>query len=210
MSERRARLCLGLLMVCICGSLGFAHDITRPIRRAGMLRGLIALAFAVPAVLGVRALARRGLLRERRTWVVLGGAVAAYALAVWRTVTWEETLHLIEYGLVGVLARASVPRDWSPPRAWVGSWLGAAALGAVDELIQAWLPHRTGDLGDVALNAVAAGIPLVIAYVLSEPRALPAWLGGATTDASTVESMESTVDARDAHEGDREPVGTHS
>ena len=32
----------------------------------------------------------------------------------------------------------------------------------------------------------------------------------ATTDASTVESMESTVDARDAHEGDREPVGTHS
>ena len=64
MSERRARLCLGLLMVCICGSLGFAHDITGPIRRAGMLRGLIALAFAVPAVLGVRALARRELLRE--------------------------------------------------------------------------------------------------------------------------------------------------
>ena len=199
MSERRARQCLGLLMVCIYGSLGFAHDITRLIRGAGMLRVFIAVAFAVPVVLGLRALARRGLLRERRTWVVLGGAATTYALAFWRTVTWEETLHLVEYGLVGGLARASVPREWAERRAWLGAWLGAAALGAVDEAIQAWLPNRTGDLGDVALNAVAAGIPLVAAYLLSQPRALP-WAGPARD-----EEVANTT-----QEADTEPVGTHS
>lgn len=168
-SVTRARFLLGLVMLGVYGTLGYAHDIARAVRGAGMLRVFVASAVVVPMALGVRELSRRGLLREWRTWFVLAGAVVVYAAAIQRTVTLEETLHLVEYGVVGVLARMSVSSSPRATRGWLKAWLVAALLGAIDEAIQGWLPNRTGDVRDVLLNATAAGIPLLVGLLLSKP-----------------------------------------
>lgn len=175
MTTQRARQLLVVLMVCIYSTLGLMHDIMRAIRGAGMLRATVMACFAVPAIVLLRVLWRRGILGHARTWLVIAGAVTAYAIAIRRTMTMEESLHLVEYGLVGILARLSVPPSWSGARAWLGGWLGAVILGWLDEGIQALLPSRHYDVGDVMLNAMAAALPLAAAWLIARiPSSTPA------------------------------------
>lgn len=164
---RRARQLLLILVVCIDGTLGVMRDVVNALRGANLLRAVVAVIFAGCAALLARVLWRRGFLVRPSTWPVLGGAIIAYALALQHSMTIEESLHLVEYGLVGMLARSSMPRAWTGARAWLGAWLLAVALGWLDEGIQGLLPSRHYDLHDVMLNAAAAGIPLLAAFLLT-------------------------------------------
>ena len=103
--------------------------------------------------------------RERRPGVYAGlaGASAFYVLMLWRFRHHpSEQLHLIEYGLVGVLCVWAMGTRGGRARGVLYGLGLAAWIGLVDELIQGELPSRYYDFADVWLNALsaAAGVAL--------------------------------------------------
>ena len=93
----------------------------------------------------------------------LGGLVVM-GLVLQETVALEaERLHVIQYGLLGAFSFLAMPRTWSTVRRWL--WIGGytLALGAIEELIQWWLPTRVGAWQDVLLDGLGG---LVGCYVL--------------------------------------------
>ena len=95
----------------------------------------------------------------------------------------QERIHLLEYGVVGGLAYAALLERWGDaadrvaerPRwqRWPALWaiLIAGAAGWGDELVQAALPNRTYDLRDVATNAEAAALLVVVLATRRKLRA---------------------------------------
>ena len=79
-------------------------------------------------------------------------------LALLLTVAWqmnipEERFHFFQYGLLGLLVVRSCKREhWSM---LIKACLFVTAVGIGDELIQAVLPNRVGDLRDVGMNTFA-------------------------------------------------------
>lgn len=94
-----------------------------------------------------------------------------------------EKIHIVEYGLLALLLyRASrrAPRFGDVDTGDLGVVLvplfGAALAGVVDESVQGFFQLRTGDVRDVALNALAGVTGLVLALTVSPPaswRRLP-------------------------------------
>lgn len=74
----------------------------------------------------------------------------------------EEQVHFITFGLFGFLTGRVT--SLSP------AIIVVLGLSAGDELLQAWLPDRVGDWRDVAMNALAAGMGLVISVLGSQRR----------------------------------------
>lgn len=117
--------------------------------------------------------------RWRDLWIVAALVAVATLLATRTGIPLAERSHLIEYGLVAVLIyHALLAR-----RAAGGAVRGAAAiavtstaaLGAVDEAIQAALPNRVFDPRDLLFNALAACMTVGITVVL---RGASSWLSG--------------------------------
>lgn len=149
----------------------------------GALRGALLQrwpAAYIPVLAGTVGLCGLGLvafsvLRLRhRSWRRLGAiglavAAATSCAAAMRTgdtnVDVVEAFHFTEYAAltlmfawaVGPLARGA---GW----AWAG--YAAVLVGALDEWLQWFVPGRTGEFRDVAMNAVAAGCGLLLAAAL--------------------------------------------
>ena len=64
----------------------------------------------------------------------------------------DKLHHLIAFGALAVLACAS----WSVP--WWRSCLPLSALGALIELIQLYVPHRSAEVGDWLADSVGVGL----------------------------------------------------
>ncbi|QFU74493.1 VanZ family protein [Halioglobus maricola] len=76
----------------------------------------------------------------------------------------EERMHFLQYGLLGVLVVATGrARTWG---LWLAMLVFVAAVGALDELIQWWLPNRVGDWRDVAFNSAAGLLGTALGAVL--------------------------------------------
>lgn len=94
--------------------------------------------------------------RLRHHRLVIGTTAAAMtAAALWWVPRGEERLHFLLFGALGYLGVSAL-----------GPWRSLAAcllLAGGDELLQATLPERVGDLRDVAMNAGAAGIGFLLA-----------------------------------------------
>jgi len=110
-------------------------------------------------------------LEEIGVWLA---AAAVYAFAFFRVESLEERTHLIEYSLVAILIyqalleRARQGRHVPYP---AGLAFGAtAALGFLDEGIQAILPRRVFDLVDVGFNALAAFMAIIVSMALGWAR----------------------------------------
>ena len=132
-------------------------------------RGLVALVLlgAVALVAAFR--------RWQAPWTayaLLLAAGAGYLAALrWLGVRPLERVHLPEYGLAALLAwRALRPSLGSDGAASVAAFALAAAIGWGEELVQAVTPGRYYALGDVAANALAAALALVVLAAVRTAR----------------------------------------
>ncbi|MFL2747937.1 MAG: VanZ family protein [bacterium] len=65
---------------------------------------------------------------------------------------WAERVHLIQYGLLGLLV--SWANKISSLNMLLASGLFIMSVGLVDEIIQWYLPNRYGDIRDVVMNSL--------------------------------------------------------
>lgn len=170
--EPKARLYLGLLLAFIYSTLGVARSVTNALRDAGYLRYSVAAAFGLALLLvGVQLVRVRPKL-SWSSWGVLALSALVYAAVVSSMESPEERLHLLEYGLVALLAERAMPKRLSGARRLGAAAAFTAAAGWCDELIQALLPSRYYDLRDVGFNALAGALALgaLAAFRLTRPR----------------------------------------
>ena len=99
---------------------------------------------------------------------VIIGMIAVYLFALFR-MTIPERSHLIEYSVVAVLIFEAlterVVNGGKVPLPALQAVLLTAAVGAIDELIQLFLPRRVFDPVDILFNSLAA--LLAVAGMLS-------------------------------------------
>ena len=126
----------------------------------------------VLAVVLVGAILLVGVVRRvgSSTWVpyaalALVGLVYAHLLSTY-SVFPAERLHLVEYGLVGFLLYRALALDMGRNRAYLLGFCLTVAVGIGDELIQLMLPQRFFEMKDVQLNAISAGLGLVLVRVV--------------------------------------------
>lgn len=105
-------------------------------------------------------------------WVTASGSADAAIRAV-------ELVHFVEYGVI-TLAFDRAWRDRPPAVGLTLAGLAAFVAGVVEEAWQWFLPARVGELKDVALNGVAIGCALLVAWAVTSRRrevvpAAPSW-----------------------------------
>lgn len=129
------------------------------------LVGTVVVILAAAVVGAVRGWRRLERLRWRSlAWAVVLAAVASlWSLRLWEP---EEAVHLVEYGLLGVLLYRALRHHVNDAAVLlIGAVIGAT-VGTVDELVQWLTPERYFDYRDVNLNLgasvlVQAGLWLV-------------------------------------------------
>lgn len=168
------------VLTAIYSTAWLAGRLAEILRGRGLLGAAFATAFVlvIAAVIGV-ALQRRP--RANEMWVAIGVA-AVYGMVIVRmAIDPIERTHLFEFGLLAVLIHeALLERRRHDPGIPVPAVLAVvitAALGWVDEGIQALLPSRMYDLRDVGLNALAGLLATVASGGLAWARRRDA-LGG--------------------------------
>lgn len=159
-SRRERRLWIWTLVVvaAIYATLGLMPTL------AGALRDqrLLGATFVAGLLLVVGAIVVRGLKARPggATWAIGLGVAAVYLLLFVRMALPEERTHLIEYGVVALLIHEALSERASHercvPRPALLAILLTAAVGALDEGIQALLPSRVFDPRDMLFNTLAA------------------------------------------------------
>ena len=174
-ASRRERW-LWTLSAVYLGALYASSYAVRLVLDALLARGL--LGATVATLLGGGALAAAAFLLRRRPGRAqlgfLAAAGALYVAVVLQLELPQERLHILEYGLLGVLVdtalRVGVERRGGPWR--VGGLplapaplavLLTAAAGWLDEGIQHLVPNRYYDLRDVGFNAFAGALAVALA-----------------------------------------------
>jgi hypothetical protein len=134
----------------------------------GLRWGMAALV-AVAAAVVVGLLRRRSALSRTR----LAGALLVPAAAVVWMVKLDvvaEAFHLVEYGLLGVLAFRALACHLRGLRAYAAAAALTALVGTCDELVQWLTPGRYWDLRDVGLNAAGGVLAQLWIAVLRPPE----------------------------------------
>ena len=147
-----------IVVTIIFSTLGMAPAFSGELVQRGLFDGL----FVVGFLLLVAAVVTNGLrTRPSRMEIFVGLGLAGIAMMfLARMAIPEERTHLIEYGLVALLIHEALTerrRNGSGVRRpALFAFLVTAALGWIDEGIQAILPNRLYDLRDIAFNWLAA------------------------------------------------------
>lgn len=188
--ERRLWLLVAGVVLVIYASAYFVVFLLDALRARGLLAATIwgGVVVAAAAALAFLVRARPG----RWEVALLAAAAGAYLLLLRHLQIIQERIHLIEYGLVGGLAYAALLERWPDEGAeaitgvaaahrrrwqrWPAAWaiLIAGAAGWGDELVQALLPNRYYDLRDVATNAEAAALLVLVLAARRKLRATAA------------------------------------
>ena len=166
--ERGLWLAVIAAVTAIYSTLGLAGEIAAELRNRQLLDGLFFVSF-LAIIVGVVAVARR----TRPGGIELGvlvGVIAVAVMVVLRMGIPEERTHLIEYGMVAALIHEAL---WERRRAGrrvvapgMIAFAATAAIGTIDECIQALLPSRVFDVIDIGFNVLAAGLAVVAGAVL--------------------------------------------
>lgn len=137
----------------------------------------LGLATAALVLLVVTLRDLRGPGQRRRLGWLLFISVAAAAMGAHifltnpeRQSALREVVHIGEYGLLGVLTGTILRRHLGGRGAYVATLLYAGWVGLLDELVQFYHPLRVGDLRDVRVNLVSAGLGVIyLAGVRNRP-----------------------------------------
>ena len=89
-------------------------------------------------------------------WLV--GVLAVYFLAANRLETPEESLHFLEYGVLGVLVFRALSHTMRDSAIYPAAVLVCTLVGAIDEILQWVTPQRYWEFRDVGLNALSAAL----------------------------------------------------
>jgi multisubunit Na+/H+ antiporter MnhG subunit len=168
-AARRWTLAVGSTLL-IWATLGVVRVPSNWLRDHNLLRLTVGIAFAAALVAALLLLLRHGRPSAARL-AAFAGVLLLYPLASLWGATPEERIHLIEYGLLGVLFARALAADPATGRRRVfllALLLGSAA-GLIDELIQGILPNRYGDVRDVIFNAASVLLGLALREVLTAP-----------------------------------------
>jgi len=171
--ERRLWIRLATVVVAIWSTLGLAGTLVSRLRDSPLLVVLFIVCFlSVLAAIVGSALKRRP--DGREIWTLVGITAVYMMVGVRMGVPLAERTHLFEYGLVAVLIlealnerRRNGRRVPAPAAIAVGM---TAALGWVDEAIQAFLPNRVYDPRDVAVNILAGAMAVAASVLMTRVR----------------------------------------
>ncbi len=171
--ERRLWVATAVVVAAIYATLPLAGTLAGELRRRSQVDDLAFFAFLAiaVAVVALGVVNRPGLAE-----VAVGLAVAGvYVLVVARAaIPVEERTHLVEYGVVAVLChealRERARHGAGVRRPAVVAILVGAALGVVDECIQAVLPNRVFDPVDIGFNVLAAVMAVAGSIALRRAR----------------------------------------
>jgi hypothetical protein len=160
--DRWAAFAWGLLILVSVPLARALQD--RVVERLGRQAYLVAVLLALGLALlwGAGALRRRlgSAFWRRLPWLLLsGGACAAWAWQLRRAP--EEALHLLEYGVLGLLLFRALRHGMADRAVFPAALLLGTGFGVLDELVQWFVPGRFWDLRDVAVNAGAIGLGLL-------------------------------------------------
>ncbi|MFH1888917.1 MAG: VanZ family protein [Candidatus Omnitrophota bacterium] len=94
----------------------------------------------------------------------------AYLFAVWQPYFSEKT-HLLTYGLVGYLSANDLVklRERQRTKILAGGIIFVSLVSALDELFQAMLPYRIGELRDFITNIISGGTGMALLFILRKP-----------------------------------------
>lgn len=170
--ERRLWMLLLAVVVAIYSTLTTANQF------AGLLRdrGLLDPAFALGMLLvGLAVVVYAWQPRAKALSLAISlGIVAAYFMAFVRMVNTAERTHLIEYGIVAILAFEALKErrlnGRQVPMPALGAILLTFTFGVLDECIQLILPSRVFDLRDILFNGVAAIMAVLSSSALEKIR----------------------------------------
>ena len=167
--ERALWIGTGLTVAAIYISIPFAGTLSEALRSSGLLAPAFALCFVLAIALTVGR-SVWGSRAPRAFWVAAAVVTVWGMLFVRMGVTAEERSHLFEYGLLGLLILELLMerrRTGRPaPAPVITAVLSTAALGWIDEGIQAVVPGRVYDLRDVGVNALAGAVAVLSSMAL--------------------------------------------
>lgn len=170
--ERRLWRWMLLVLLAILASLFLAESLAGTLASRGFAEAL----FAAGMLLVLAAVVTHGVTRRPRgvEVAVLLGVAAAYLLLFTRMSTAAERTHLLEYGVVAVLAHEALRerrhrgrRVPAPALIAIGA---TAAFGCLDESLQLFLPNRVFDPFDMLVNVLAATAAVTSSAAISWAR----------------------------------------
>lgn len=173
-AERRSWIAVAAWTAIVYLTIPFARWLEKTVGGVIGQSGLSALGLgAVAAGLGWAAVAiwrRRPQPPSRYAWLAATGAGYAW----WATGLSSpvETLHFLQYGVLGALAFRAFGTRFPDRSSYACAAALCALLGTVDEIIQWITPRRYWEFRDVALNAVSAGLAQVAIW----KGVAPAWI----------------------------------
>ncbi len=160
----------GLYTILIYSTLGIVRPLTETIRATGNLGNLTILLIG----LFLFSLLTINISKLSKKQVILRLILIACFITLTMTVTRlpEERIHVIEYGLLGLLIGWSQSTSKSfLIRIILGTLLGWT-IGFGDEIIQYFLPNRVYDIRDVILNGISTMLGLIIFFTSNYERKL--------------------------------------
>lgn len=148
-----------LYVLLIYTTLGVVRSLNNFFENAGLLAGvtiLLGLLFTIPLLLVKRPpLASKSYLFRCLIVIII-------LIWGWRMKFVAERIHLIEYGLLGILCAWALDGSGHWPAWWPLAGGLAMLIGYGDEGIQWLLPNRVYDLRDVIINALAGALGVAL------------------------------------------------
>jgi ABC-type Co2+ transport system permease subunit len=158
---RGASFTLGYILT-LYATLPLAPEFIRWVKEAGAIQAFV----LGPFVLSVPMLGYAGLkaktYRNRSFWVAILLLGALFYLISEKVMAPVELLHLILYGIMCILFFSLFSLRLSGAPLFGASALATSIFGAIDEIIQYYLPNRFFDWNDIVFNIIGGMMALIV------------------------------------------------